>query len=180
VTDDHGPTEYEALRATIRDRGTWRVVLSWLSLAVWAALVITGLGRGTPFALLVSLVALAAGFEGVYALHVGVERIGRYLQVFYEAPVGLPAWERTAMAYGRDRSGDGLDPIFSKLFAAAVLLNLGPILLSRQNGLILVGVVAAHAVFAVRIVLARRYVAKQRMQDLETFRRLKEEGSSGA
>jgi hypothetical protein len=173
VTDDQAPTEYESLRATIRERGTWRVMLSWLSLAVWAALVISGLGRSTPFVLLVSLVALAAGFEGVYALHVGVERIGRYLQVFHEAPGRLPAWERTAMAYGRDPSGDGLDPIFSKLFAAAALLNLGLILDSRRFGLILVGV-AAHVVFAVRMVQARRYVAKQKTIDLERFKRLKE------
>ena len=171
MTTDHARTEYDALRATIRERGTWRVVLLWLSLAVWASLLVAALARGTPL-LLVSLVALAAGFESVYALHVGVERIGRYLQVFYETSATLPAWERTAMAYGRERSGDGLDPIFSTLFATAGFLNLVPMLTSRRFGLILVGVVA-HGLFAARILKARRYAAKQRAQDLERFTTLK-------
>ena len=178
MTDDHAQIEYAALRATVRERGTWRVVLTWLTFAVWAVLVIPGVVRGTPFVLLASLVALAAGFESVYALHVGVERIGRYLQVFYETSVRLPAWERTAMAYGREPPGDGLDPIFSKLFATAALLNLVPILLSRQLGLVLVGLVA-HVVFAARILQARRYAEKQRSLDLEKFRRLKEGQESG-
>ena len=178
MTTDHARTEYEALRATIRERGTWRVVLSWLSLAVWASLLVAALARGTVL-LLVSLVALAAGFEGVYALHVGVERIGRYLQVFYETSATLPAWERTAMAYGREPSGDGLDPIFSTLFATAALLNLVLMLASRQVGLITVGV-AAHFIFAARILHARRYAAKQRAQDLEKFKRLKAEADSSS
>lgn len=185
MSTDHAQSEYEALRATIRERGTWRVVLFWLSLAVWASLLVTAVARGTPFLLLVSLVELAAGFEGVYALHVGVERIGRYLQVFYEtsapgspargpsaaATPGTPAWERTAMAYGREPTGAGLDPIFSTLFATAVLLNLVPMLASRQSGLILTGV-AAHAVFVARILQARRYAARQRATDLEKFKNL--------
>lgn len=172
MTSDHAQTEYEALRATIRERGTWRVVLFWLSLAVWAPLLLAAVARGTPFVLLVSLVALAAGFEGVYALHVGVERIGRYLQVFYETSATLPAWERTVMAYGREPSGDRLDPIFSTLFGTAALLNLVLMLASRQVGLILMGV-AGHLIFAARILQARKYAAKQRAQDLERFTRLK-------
>ena len=34
---------------------------------------------------LVSLSVLVGGFEAIHALNVGVERIGRYLQVYYEA-----------------------------------------------------------------------------------------------
>ena len=37
-----------------------------------------------PLATLVPLLVLAAAFECVFALHVGIERVGRYLQVFYE------------------------------------------------------------------------------------------------
>ena len=96
VTSDHARIEYEALRATIRERGTWRVMLFWMSLAVWAGLLLTAAVWGVPVGSLASLIALVAGFEGVYALHVGVERIGRYLQVFYEETAALPAWERTA------------------------------------------------------------------------------------
>ena len=36
-----------------------------------------------PVATLLPLVLLAACFEAIFALHTGVERIGRYLQVFY-------------------------------------------------------------------------------------------------
>lgn len=173
MTSDYSRVEYEALRATIRERGTWRVVLFWMSLAVWAAGLLVAAVRGAPFIALVSLVSLAAGFEGIYALHVGVERIGRYVQVFYEEGVILPAWERTAMAYGREPSDDRVDSLFSTVFATAALLNLVPILASRQVGFILVGFVA-HVLFAARILQARRYAAGQRSGDLERFRRLKE------
>ena len=178
VATDHARVEYEALRATIRERGTWRVVLFWMSLAVWAAVLLTATVRGTPFGSLVSLVSLAAGFEGIYALHIGVERIGRYLQVFYEEAATLPAWERTAMAYGREPSGDGVDPLFSKVFAAAALLNFVAILTTRPVGFVVVGVVA-HVLFAARILQAKRYAAGQRARDLERFRRLKEKVVTG-
>ena len=174
MTSDHARTEYETLRATIRERGTWRVMLFWMSLAVWAGLLLTAAVWGVPVGSLASLIALVAGFEGVYALHVGVERIGRYLQVFYEETAVLPAWERTAMAYGREPSGDGLDPLFSKIFGTATLLNLVPPVATRRFGLILVAIVA-HALFVARILRARRYAAGQRATDLERFRRLKEE-----
>ena len=173
MTSDLARVEYEALRATIRERGTWRVGLFWTSLAVWAGVFLTAAVRGTPFASLVSLVSLAAGFEGIYALHVGVERIGRYLQVFYEETAILPAWERTAMAYGREAPHDGVDPLFSKVFATAALLNLVPSLTSRPFGFMLVGFVA-HVLFAARILQARKYAAGQRAQDLERFRKLKD------
>jgi hypothetical protein len=148
-------------------------MLFWMSLAVWAGLLVTAAVRGGPIGSLASLVALVAGFEGVYTLHVGVERIGRYLQVFYEEATALPAWERTAMAYGREPSGDGLDPLFSKIFGTATLLNLVPPVATREPGLILVAVVA-HTLFVVRILRARRYAAGQRATDLERFRRLKD------
>jgi hypothetical protein len=39
-----------------------------------------------PVAALFTLAILAAGFEAVHALHVGPERLGRSLQVYYEEP----------------------------------------------------------------------------------------------
>ena len=97
--------EYSALRATIRERGTARVYVFTAGVAAWAAAAIaTAALASTPVAALLPLLVLAAAFEGVFALHVGVERIGRYLQVFYEtnppAPPGLPAlpnWETHIM-----------------------------------------------------------------------------------
>jgi hypothetical protein len=169
--------EYEALRATIRERGTKRTTLLFVSLAAWGVtFAIATRGAAPPLAAFGSLMVLVAGFEAVYALHVGVERIGRYLQVFYEEGGRLPAWERTAMAYGRTSAGDGLDPLFSPVFGGALLVNLVPVGLSGQPVFMVVGA-AAHAGFAIRIFRARRYAAGQRAKDLETFRRLKEKKS---
>src|SRR5439155_3058751 len=68
--------EYRALRATIRERGTTRVWLFVVGLAVWAALVVaTAALAALPIATLLPLLLLAAVFEAVFALHVGVERI---------------------------------------------------------------------------------------------------------
>src|SRR5437667_12138684 len=71
---------YAALRATIRERGTARVWVFAAGTAVWAALTVaTTATSAPPVATLIPLVVLAASFEAVFALHVGVERVGRYL-----------------------------------------------------------------------------------------------------
>jgi len=78
--------EYTALRTTIRERGTTRVWIFLVGIIAWAALTTaTAALASSPLAVLLPLLILAATFEAVYALHVGVERIGRYLQVFYES-----------------------------------------------------------------------------------------------
>src|SRR5262245_28415723 len=93
--------EYRALRATIRERGTARVYLVVGGLGAWAALVIaTASLASLPVATLLPLLFLAGVFEAIFALHTGVERIGRYLQVFYEEPPER-GWEHVAMAFGR-------------------------------------------------------------------------------
>lgn len=166
--------EYEALRATIRERGTRRVTLLVATLIGWALLFAVTIRGGGPLAAFGGLIVLVAGFEAVYTLHVGVERIGRYLQVFYEEAGPLPAWERTAMAFGSTPTGDGLDPLFSLVFGAGLLLNLVPVALGGQPVFIVAGVLA-HAAFALRIVRARLYAAAQRAKDLERFRRLSQE-----
>ena len=51
-----------------------------------------------PVATILPLLFLATAFEIVFALHTGVERIGRYIQVFFEDGSG---WEHTAMTFGR-------------------------------------------------------------------------------
>ena len=77
--------EYRALRATIRERGTARVCIFAGGIVAWAAVTITTAAMAsTPLATLLPLLVLAAAFEVVFALHIGVERIGRYLQVFHE------------------------------------------------------------------------------------------------
>lgn len=165
--------EFAALRHTIALRGTVRVVLLPLTLLAWATLASTLL-RDAPSSLapLLPLAVLAAGFEAVHALHVGIERIGRYLQVFYETGRDGPAWETTAMSAGPPLPGGGVDPLFTMAFLLAVLANLLlllPMPIGPATGL----VAAAHAAFVVRVILARRAAARQRAVDLETYRRLK-------
>src|SRR6476646_471700 len=102
--------EYRALRATIRERGTARVWIFVAGLIGWAALVIaTASLAALPIATLLPLLVLGAVFESMFSLHTGVERIGRYLQVFFEdRALGAEAvgtarseggWEHTAMAF---------------------------------------------------------------------------------
>src|SRR5438552_13761626 len=91
--------QYRALRATIRERGTARVCLFVGGIAVWAALTVTiATLAAPPVATLVPLLMLAATVEAVYALHVGVERVGRYLDVFFD-----DEWEHAAGAFGRPK-----------------------------------------------------------------------------
>src|SRR4051812_31133305 len=110
-------TEFAVLRETIAARGTTRMVLLPVTFVGWAALTAALLlVGGLPIASLLSLAVLVAGFEAIHALHVGVERIGRYLQVCYEADPDGPQWETTAMAVGPALPGGGIDPLFSVVF----------------------------------------------------------------
>src|SRR6266704_1421157 len=94
--------EYSELRATIRERGTARVYVFAGGYAAWGALTVATAGlASTPLATLLPLIVLAAVFEAVFALHVGVERIGRYLQVFHETEETGARWEHAATAFGR-------------------------------------------------------------------------------
>lgn len=170
--------EYRALRATIRERGTMRLVVGAITFVAWAALAL-GWSSIPAFGLF-PLLVLVAGFEVVFATHVGVERIGRYLQVHYEAADGLPAWEHRAMEIGgRAGAGSGIDPLFSSVFIIATLLNLIPVgLMSADEGPLLAGRVPLelaifgmlHLVFIARVFQARRFAAGQRARDLELFK----------
>jgi hypothetical protein len=164
--------EFEALRQTIAARGTVRMVLLPVTLLGWAALALAILLFGDyPVATLISLTVLAGGFEAIHALHVGVERIGRYLQAFYEAPDG-PRWETTAMAVGPALPGGGIDPLFSFVFAAAAFINLIPALVPAPTQLEMGVIGVLHLLFIVRVVRARGAAARQRALELETFRAL--------
>jgi hypothetical protein len=168
--------EYRVLRDTIRQRGSLRVTLFLVTLMAWAAATIaTAALAALPVASLLPLLLLAAGFEVVFGLHTAVERIGRYLQVFYEegdpSPSGR-AWERTAMAFGRAYPG-GPDPLFVAYFIIAVILNFVPVILAEPVQIELTVVGAAHVIVIARILLARRAASGQRARDLERFQRLK-------
>jgi len=164
--------EYRALRATIASRGATRL---WLFLAVivaWAAATIaTATLAALPVATLLPLLVLSAGFEAVFSVHTGVERVGRYLQVFYDA--GDREWERTVMAYGRAYPGGGTDPIFTVWFALGTCLNFVPVLLAEPVRLEVSVVGTVHLVFLYRLAAARRASGHQRALDLERFQQLK-------
>src|SRR5512138_2407426 len=92
-------SEFTVLRETIATRGTSRIILLPITFLGWTIVVTIPLvfGAHLPVAGVFSLAILAAGFEAIYALHAGVERIGRYLQVFYETGQDGPQWETTCM-----------------------------------------------------------------------------------
>ncbi len=167
--------EYRALRDTIRERGTARHWVVLVGLAVWGALALASSVIALPALTLLPLLVLAASFEVVFTLHTGVERVGRYLQVFYEAPGETAAWEQVAMAYGRTFGGGGIDALFSPIFAVATLLNFVPVALSGSVAIDWTIVGAVHMLFIVRVWAAKRQAAGQRALDLERFTRLKAE-----
>jgi hypothetical protein len=183
--------EYIALRATIRERGTARVCIFASGMAAWAAASIaTAALASSPVATLLPLLLLAAIFEAVFALHIGVERIGRYLQVFHEAdpshppgPPGLPAppvprgWEHVAMAFGRPKGAASVDALFTVIFFLAALFNVVPALLLEPQRVELIFVGGAHALFALRLLVARHAASTQRTIDLARLEQLKNVGT---
>ena len=167
-------SEYTALRQTISSRGTARMALVPVTLIGWAivAATLTVLGS-QPATSLFPLAVLAAGFEAIHALHVGVERIGRYLQVFYESTPGGPMWETTAMSVGPALPGGGVDPLFTALFAFAALVNLIPAIVPSPTTVELFVLGVLHAGFIARLVRARGAATRQRAVDLESYRAVK-------
>ncbi len=136
---------------------TW-AVLSFALVALAAA----------PLASLFPLLVLFATFEAVFALHVGVERVGRYLQVFYD-----DRWETTAMAFGQPLAGTGSDPLFAAVIAVATVCNLIPVFLAEPIPVEITVIGLIHAAFIVRIGLARRAASRQRAADIARFREIK-------
>jgi len=140
--------------------------LGWAATAVAMAALIT-----VSVSTVVPLLVLAAGFEAVFALHMNVERIGRYLQVFHEKGSG---WENVAMNYGRRFPASGPDPLFTRLFISGISINFLPAALIGEP--IEVGVMAAvHLVVIYRIRMAAAAAGRQRAEDLERYEALRDE-----
>jgi hypothetical protein len=167
--------EFAALRRAIASRSTARIVIAPLTSAVWAAVtLVLVLFSDLPMATLLSLAVLVGGFEAIHALHVGAERIGRYLQVYYEGAADGPQWETAAMTVGPALPGGGVDPLFSVLFIGATLVNLAsPLVLVVEPTWQEFGVLSlVHATFVFRVVRARVAAARQRAVELESFKAL--------
>lgn len=171
--------EYAVLRTTIAQRGTVRVVVAVAVLTSWAGLgLVQMLFSQFPVAALFPLAILAVGFEAVNGLHVGVERIGRYLQVFYEETqtdeTVRARWETAAMAGGPALPGSGVDPLFTLLFSAAAVLNLATAFVPDPTTTEMVVVGGIHVALVARILHARVAAGRQRARDLEHYRRLRD------
>jgi hypothetical protein len=177
--DPFGLEEYRALRATIRERGSLRFLVTSITFSAWAA-VLTTLCVVTvvPTFILVPLVVLAAGFELNLAIHVGVERVGRYLQLKYERDTESAAgWEHAVMKLQVPRGG--VDALFLVLFLSALALTFvvalwlavavtGPDEIGDIRAETLV-VAVLHAIVAARWLQAANYARTQRARELPAF-----------
>ena len=168
-------SEFTVLRQTIAARGTVRMILLPVTVIGWTSITAALLqGLTVPGLLpLVPLSVLIAGFEAIHALNVGVERIGRYLQVYYEGRVDGPMWETTAMSVGPGLPGGGIDPLFAVVFIAVSALNLALAAPELRTMTEIVTIVPVHAIFWIRVIRARGAAARQRAVDLETYRAVK-------
>jgi hypothetical protein len=162
--------EFAILRQTIATRGTVRVVLVAATVVSWATLATAqGLFSDLPLLVLIPLSVLVAGYESVWALHVGVERIGRFIQVTYESMPGGATWETTAMKTGPALPGSGVNPLASLVFAGASLVNLGTAFVAEPTPLEIVVLFGGHAAFLLRLIHTRLVAGRQRQADLTMF-----------
>jgi len=163
--------EFSVLRQTIALRGTARMALVPLTCLGWAVLTLfVLLYGGPPVASIVSLAVLVGGFEAVHALHVGAERIGRYLQVYYETLPDGPRWETAVMTVGPALPGGGIDPLFSVVFVGTTIVNMVPAMVASVTPVELGVIALLHVGFVFRIVRARRAATRQRAVELESFK----------
>lgn len=178
---DYSAREFEALRQTIRSRGGARPLVVLAGVSAWAGILVVVLAwLPNPLASVVPLVVLLATFEVVRALHLGVERIGRYIQVFFEedpggsAPTGGPAWEHTAMQFGTSVPGAGVHPYFVAVFFVATLVNFLAVLFPGPVMVELSALAVPHLAFLVWILYCDRGMRRQRVAELARFRALKD------
>src|SRR5688572_1005096 len=155
-------SEFTVLRQTIAARGTVRMVLLPVTVIGWTSITAALLqGLTVPGMLpLVPLSVLIAGFEAIHALNVGVERIGRYLQVYYEGRSDGPMWETTAMSVAPGLRGGGIDPLFTVVFIAVSALNLALAAPELRTMTAIVALVPVHAIFWIRVIRARGAAAQ--------------------
>ena len=178
--DDFAGREFTALRETIRSRAGARPLICLAGLVAWAATLLGVLiWLPNPIASVVPLLVLLATFEVVRSLHLGVERIGRYLQVFFEegpsgsAPTVRPAWEHTAMIFGPALPGAGVHPLFQSLFMLATLVNLLAVLLPGPILLEIATLAVPHLAFVVWVLYCDRRMRQQRAAELARFREIR-------
>lgn len=175
------PSEYLVLRQTIAQRGALRPVCALVGVIAWAAALVAVLvWLPYPVAAAIPLLVLVATLEVIRPMHFGAERIGRYLQVFYEEggladrPVAdLPAWERVAMRFG-SVPGVGGHPLFVPVFLLATLTNYLAVVLPGPVPLEFGAMAVPHVAFILWLWLADRAMRRQRDIELRQLRELRE------
>jgi hypothetical protein len=177
--NDVAGREYEALRATIRSRAGLRPCVFLSGLTAWAVLLVAVLvWLSTPLASVVPLLILVSTFEVVRMLHLSVERIGRYIQVFFEggdvAPMSPPAWEHVAMAFGPSLPGAGGHPYFLPVFLMATPVNFLAVLWPGPVPVEFATLAVPHLAFVTWLIYCDIGMRKQRATELARFRALKE------
>lgn len=185
--DELSRSEFDILRNTIRSRGTARIALLVSGIASWAlVLTLILIWLPNPVAAAIPLLILVAVYEANRVLHLGVERIGRYLQVFYEEgpsagvaevsarSITPPAWERAAMILGPAMPGAGGHPLFLPVFVLATLINLLAVLLPGPIELEFLVMAVPHFAFVAWLIYADRGMRKQRGVELHRFRELRD------
>lgn len=175
----HARSEYLVLRRTIAQRGALRPVLVVIGIGLWA-LVVTAVVAWVPYpvAAAIPLLLLAATFEAIRPLHFGAERIGRYLQVFYEEagepgrPLrDLPSWERVAMRFGKV-PGVGGHPLFVPVFFLATLANYLAVVIPGPLPIEMGALAIPHLAFIAWLIAADRAMKRQREIELTRMREL--------
>ena len=174
-------TEYRVLRETIATRGTLRPVLALIGLGLWSVILTAVLAWiPYPIATIIPLLVLLVTFEVIRPLHFGAERIGRYLQVFYEengqperALTDTPSWERVAMRFSAV-PGTGGHPLFVPLFFLATIVNTLPVLLAQPlaTPIELAALGVPHLAVMIWLFHADRAMRAQRGAELAQFRAL--------
>jgi hypothetical protein len=175
-------SEYEALRRTIGQRGSLKATLLVAGIAAWAA-VFTAVIIAVPYpvAAAVPLLVLAATFEAIRPLHFGAERIGRYLQVFYEEAgeptrslSDTPAWERVAMQFGHV-PGVGGHALFVPIFFMATVVNYAAVLVPIPVQVEMFVMAIPHVAFVAWLLVADRAMKRQRNIELARMRETRRE-----
>jgi hypothetical protein len=174
-------SEYLVLRQAITQRGALRHILVLCGVAIWACLLTAVLvWLPYPVAAAMPLLVLLVTFEVIRPLHFGAERIGRYIQVFYEeagepgrALSDTPSWERVAMSFGTV-PGVGGHPLFVPVFFIATAVNYLAVVLPGPVAIELSVMAVPHLAFIAWLVSADRAMRNQRAIELARMRQLKD------
>jgi hypothetical protein len=84
------------------------------------------------------------------------------------------------MAFGRPRRAATADALFPVPFLIAALFNIAPATIQEPTRPELVFIVGGHALFALRVLVAREAARRQREIDLARFRELKRDVKAGS